>query len=95
MKAFFRMPWSFLGSGMLCVMILGACSTPLSDSDSNKIDSAGVNSELIRSLQRQIRERDRRIEELTSQLDAIKVIDQDIAKRRKSARPPVTLTPIE
>ena len=42
---------------------------------------------------RQVRERDKRIAELESQLDALKVIDQDMEQRRKSSRSPATLTP--
>ncbi|MGH7219117.1 MAG: hypothetical protein ACREI1_02145 [Nitrospiraceae bacterium] len=61
----------------------------------NKSDPATVDSGVVRSLQRQVRERDKRIAELESQLDALKVIDQDVEKRRQSSRPPATVTPIE
>jgi len=50
---------------------------------------------LIKSLQKQLLERDKRIEELESQLDALKLIDQDFDKRKKPLRPPATLIPIE
>ena len=61
----------------------------------NKSDPAAVDSSVVQSLQRQVRERDKRIAELESQLDALKVIDQDVEKRRQSSRPPTTVTPIE
>jgi len=60
-----------------------------------------VNSEAVQSLQRQIKERDKRIAELrsqiaelTSQMEALKVIDLDMDEQRTSRRPPATLTPI-
>ena len=61
----------------------------------HKSDPAAVDSSVVQSLQRQVRERDKRIAELESQLDALKVIDQDVEKRRQSSRPPSTVTPIE
>ena len=61
----------------------------------NKRDPAAVDSSVVQSLQRQVRERDKRIAELESQLDALKVIDQDVEKRRQSSRPPAPVTPIE
>ena len=54
----------------------------------------------VQSLQRQlqerdklIEERDKRIEDLESQLDALRLIDQDREKQRKPLRPPTTLEP--
>lgn len=44
-------------------------------------------------VEKRIRERDKRIAELESQLGALNVIDQDIEKQRKFSRPPATLTP--
>jgi len=49
----------------------------------------------VQSLQRQIQERDKRIEELESQLDALKLIDEDREKQRKPLRPPTILEPIQ
>jgi len=49
----------------------------------------------MQSFQRHLREREKRIAELESQLDALKVIDQNTEKRRKPLWPPATVTPIE
>jgi hypothetical protein len=54
-------------------------------------EDAGV----VQSLQRQTKEREKRIAELESQLEVLKVIDQDVEKRRQSSRPPATVTPTE
>jgi hypothetical protein len=74
---------------------LGSCGTlPFSSTD-KKSDRASVDASVVQSLQRQIRDREKRIAELEAQLDALKLIDQDVEKRRQSSRPPATLTPIE
>jgi hypothetical protein len=87
--------WSFLGGGLLWLIALTACGTlPASMVDKKREPAAG-DSGVVRSLQRQIREQEKRIAELEAQLDTLKVIDQDMEKRRKSSRPPATLTPIE
>ena len=59
----------------------------------HKTDPDAANSGVVQSLQKQIKERDRYIAELESQLGALKVIDQDIEIQRKFSRPPATLTP--
>jgi len=87
--------WISLGGGLLWSIVLSACGTLPATSVDKKGDPAAVDSGVVQSLQRQIRERDKRIAELESQLDALKMIDQDVEKRRKSSRPPATLTPIE
>ncbi len=87
--------WHTLGSGLLWAIALSGCasSSPPSASVANTSNPAAVDSDLVQSLQRQIKERDKRIAELTSQLEALKVIDQDMEERRKPIRPPTTLTP--
>ena len=75
--------------------VLSACGTLPATSVEHKSDPAAANSGVVQSLQRQIKERDKYIAELESQLDALKVIDQDIEKRRKFSRPPATLTPAD
>lgn len=91
--------WHWLGGGLLCTMALSGCGTfhpsssPSCTSVANKSYSPAVDSGVVQSLQRQIGERDKRIAELTSQLDVLKVIDQDMSERRKSVRPPATLMP--
>ena len=74
-------------------LTLSACGTLSATSVNKKSDPAAVDSSVVQSFQRQIREREKRIAELEAQLDALKVIDQDLEKRRKSSRPPATLTP--
>jgi len=87
--------WSGLGSAVILAITLSACGTAPPSSVEHK--SARVSDEpgLVQSLQRQIRERDKRIGELESQLNALKVIDQDLENRRRSARPPATLMPTQ
>jgi hypothetical protein len=76
-------------------IVLSACGTAPASSVEHKIDRAPDESGLVQSPYRQIRERDKRIEELEAQLNALKVIDQDIEKRRRSSRPPATLMPLQ
>ena len=45
------------------------------------------------ALAKQVQERDRRIAELRSQLDALKVIDQDQHDRHRLMKPPASLLP--
>jgi hypothetical protein len=91
--------WRWLGSSLLCSIALSGCGTfhpsssPPCVSVANKSNPPAVDSGVVQSLQRQIGERDKRIAELTSQLDVLKVIDQDMNERRESARPPAILTP--
>lgn len=91
--------WRSLGCGLLWAFALNGCgffhpsSSPPSASVANTGDPAAVDSGVVQALQKQIRERDRRIAELTSQLEVLKVIDQDMEERRKSSRLPATLTP--
>ena len=88
--------WNILGGVLLGAIALSACSTlPATSAVNHKKDPAAAHSDVVQSLQRQIRERDRRIAELESRLDALKVIDQDIEKRRTFSHPPATLTPAD
>ena len=48
---------------------------------------------IVLSLQRQVTERDRKIEELTSQLEALKRIDQEMRDKVRPIRPPPTGVP--
>ncbi len=90
-----RRAWSSLGSSLFLAIILGSCGIlPASTVDKKREPAAG-DSGVVRSLQRQIREQEKRIAELEAQLDTLKVIDQDVEIRRKSSRPPATVTPIE
>ncbi len=90
-----RRTWSSLGGSLLLAVTLSACGTLPATSGDKKSDPAAVDSRVVQSLQRQIREREKRIVELESQLDALKVIDEDMEQRRKFNRPPATLTPVD
>jgi len=92
MSAMCKRTW-ILGGGLLWAVALGACGTLPGTSVDKKSDQVTVGSSAVQSLQRQVRERDKRIAELESQLDALKVIDQDMEKQRKSNRPAAILSP--
>lgn len=82
---------------MLVSIALSACGTvpPAPVATVHRNETPPGESIVVQSLHRQLRERDKRIEELESQLNVLKLIDQDVEKRKKPSRPPVTLTPIE
>ena len=61
------------------------------DSGSGKKGSTDSNT--VASLQRQLSDRDRKIEELTSQLEALKRIDQEMRDKVRPIRPPSTVAP--
>ena len=48
---------------------------------------------IVLSLQRQLTERDKKIDELTSQLEALKRIDQEMRDKIRPIRPPSTVAP--
>jgi predicted RNase H-like nuclease (RuvC/YqgF family) len=47
----------------------------------------------VQSLQKQLAERDRKIEELSTQLEALKRIDQEMREKVRPIRPPSTVSP--
>ncbi len=98
MNPAFRTIWGSLGGAILLSIALSACGTaphaPVAAVVHRNDPPAGESS-VVQSLQRQLRERDKRIGELESQLNVLKLIDQDVEARKKSSRPPVTLRPIE
>jgi hypothetical protein len=61
------------------------------DSSSGKRGSADPSTVL--SLQKQLTDRERKIEELTSQLEALKRIDQEMRDKVRPIRPPSTVAP--
>jgi DNA repair exonuclease SbcCD ATPase subunit len=65
------------------------------DGGSSKKDTARSSTETgtVLSLQKQLTERDRKIEELTSQLEALKRIDQEMRDKVRPIRPPSTIAP--
>ena len=60
----------------------------------NLPDSSVEQSQIVYSLQKQVRERDRRIAVLRSQLDALKLIDQDHENTKRTLKMPATLLPM-
>jgi len=90
-----RRAWSSLGGSLCLALILSACATQPVTSINKKSDPVAVDASVVQALQRHIIEREKRIAELEAQLDALKVIDQDMQKLRKSSRQPATLTPSE
>lgn len=76
-------------------MALSACSTAPATPVVHRSEPVAAESSVVQSLQKQLREREKRIDELESQLNILMMIDQDIEVRRKLARPPATLTPSE
>ncbi len=87
--------WRLVGRGLILAAVLSACGTAPTPMAIRQTVPTPSESGLVKSLQKQLRERDKRIEELESQLDALKVIDQDFDKRKKPLRPPATLNPVE
>jgi hypothetical protein len=60
----------------------------------NAQDSTVEQSGAVQVLQKQVRDRDRRIAILRSQLDALKLIDQDHEERKRALKMPATLAPM-
>lgn len=80
----------------MVAVALSACGTTPATSVEHKSVPAADASGKVQSLQRQIRERDKRIEELEFQLNTLKLIEQDFTKQRNPIiRPPATLVPIK
>jgi hypothetical protein len=65
------------------------------DSVNGKKDNArgSADTGVVLSLQKQLTDRDRKIEELTSQLEALKRIDQEMRDKVRPIRPPSTVVP--
>lgn len=87
--------WKLVGRGLILTAVLSACGTAPTPMATENTAPTPSESGLVKSLQKQLRERDKRIEELEFQLETLKLIDQDFDKRKKPIRPPATLTPIE
>ena len=58
--------------------------------DTPKVTTDGAN---VQALQKQLSERDKKIDELSSQLEALKRIDQEMREKVRPIRPPSTVTP--
>ena len=65
------------------------------DAGNGKKDSAKASTDtgVVLSLQKQLLDRDRKIEELTSQLEALKRIDQEMRDKVRPIHPPSTIAP--
>lgn len=87
--------WKLVGRGLILTAMLSACGTAPTPMTTHNTVPTPSESGLVKSLQKQLRERDKRIEELEFQLDALKVINHDFDKRKKPLLPPAILTPIE
>lgn len=98
-----RKIWSNLAGGVMVAVALSACgtapatpqATPPATPVVHRSNPAATESSVVQSLQKQLREREKRIDELQSQLNILKMIDQDAEVRRKPARNPATLMPSE
>lgn len=55
---------------------------------------ASVDPASIQSMQKQLAERDKKIEELSTQLEALKRIDQEMREKVRPIRPPLTTVPV-
>lgn len=84
-----------LGSGFCLAIVLSACGTAPATPVVHRSNQIVEESSVVQSLQKQLQEREKRIDELESQLNVLKMIDQDVELRRKPSRPPATLTPME
>jgi hypothetical protein len=62
----------------------------------SKKDSAKTSAEpaSIQNMQKQLAERDRKIEELSTQLEALKRIDQEMREKVRPIRPPLSTVPV-
>jgi hypothetical protein len=79
----------------MALTALSACGTlpgseQLPQAATNRSEPMAGQSAVVLSLQRQVRERDRRIAELTFQLEALKTIEQEAEFRRRQGRFPAT-----
>jgi hypothetical protein len=63
---------------------------PAGKKDPGKGGTEGTN---VQALQRQLSERDKKIDELSSQLEALKRIDQEMRDKVRPIRPPSTMVP--
>ncbi len=64
-----------------------------SGKDSGSCKKGSADSITVASLQRQLSDRDRKIEELTSQLEALKRIDQEMRDKVRPIHPPSSVVP--
>lgn len=83
-----------VGGLVIVSMMLSACGITPPAPLKPRHDPMGNLPSKVQSLQRQLRERDRRIAELEAQLEALKLIDQDDESQKRLALPPMMRTPV-
>ena len=93
MNCMSRKTWGCLSGAVMLAVGLSACGATPSPLVEHKSDPSAELSSKVQSLQRQLRERDKRIEELEFQLTILKLIEQDFTRQRNPLLPPATLTP--
>lgn len=86
--------WTVLTGAATVALALQGCTSPHPPVEQQPVPIVDRSTK-VRDLQKQIRERDQRIEELTSQLEALKMIDLDPEKQKPLLKPPTTLRPLE
>lgn len=91
--------WTILASCVLGLIMLSGCTSPLSSTSPARV-SISHDQATIQALEKRLQGRERTIaiqnyqlEVLSSQLDALKRIDQDIQDPRRSVRRSVNVTP--
>ena len=90
-----RQIWGSLAGALTLMMSLSACGTTASaPAVEHKSDPLAELSIRVQTLQRQLRDREKRIEELETQLDTLKLIEQDFTRQRTPLHPPAILTPV-
>ena len=95
MKLSSRKVWSVLGSVVTMAVVLQGCAIAPLPPVEQKPHPVVDQSVKVRDLRKQIRERDERIQELESQLEALKLIDQDSRQQKMLLKPPTTLESLE
>jgi len=95
MKLSSRKVWSVLGSVVTMAVVLQGCAIAPPPPVEQKPNPVVDQSVKVRDLRKQIRERDERIQELESQLEALKLIDQDSRQQKMLLKPPTTLESLE
>ena len=96
-----RALWHGLATSLLWALTLSGCGILTSSSPppcalaANTRDASAADSRIVRSLHRQLQEREKRLTELQFRLDALKRIDQDRQNQRRVSRPSATITPLE
>ena len=91
--------WTVRATCILSLVVLSGCTSPRAAISPAQLDSS-QNQATIQALQKRLHDRERiiaiqdyQIEVMSSQLDALKRIDQDFQDQRQSLRRSVTVTP--